>query len=614
MLVTYRRAMLWLLALSVFALTLLAFWSGISGGFLLDDFHNIVENPHLHLTELTAAAMWKAANGYSGGTRQLAMLSFALNYHWAGLNPMAYKATGLTIHAINTVLVYLLAVRIFSLSTVIGRRHVPWAAAGAALIWAVHPLQVSSALYIVQRMEILSVSFLLVSLILYLRARTAQIVNGSTHMVVWVGVAISWGLAFLCKESAVLLPLFTLALELTLLRFKSASSAQQRFWRWSYSIAIAFALLTFAVWVLPHYYSADAYFGRDFNTKERVLTQFRVLVLYLKQIILPLPSSMTFYYDNLANSSGWLTPISTLISALFLMSLLGLALLWRTRYPLFSLGVLLFFSAHFLTSNVIPLEQVFEHRNYFAIFGVLLVAAEIIARLPAQEDVTAKYVGVAILAIGIGLIGAIRAATWGNTLLLATDMVDHNPDSARAGMDLGVAYYEMSDGNPDSPFFHFAASQFERVVLMRNASSQAYVNLILMDAAGGLPPDSTDVDELWHAYLQHLRSAHLGVENRLPIWSLLGQRQKGKPINDAYLQDALDIIFEREQQPDYRYANAADYYLNTVGDSLKAEKYYREAIKLAAENQHAALIGTIIGDLLETGHEDLARKLVKIEG
>ena len=43
--------------------------------------------------------------------------------------------------------------------------------------------------------------------------------------------------------------------------------------------------------------------------------------------------------------------------------------------PLLSLGLMWFFASHALSSNVVPLEQVFEHRNYFAVLGIVLAIA-----------------------------------------------------------------------------------------------------------------------------------------------------------------------------------------------------------------------------------------------
>ena len=66
--------------------------------------------------------------------------------------------------------------------------------------------------------------------------------------------------------------------------------------------------------------------------------------------------------------------------------LIGAALALRKRRPLASLGVLWFFGAHALTSTIIPLELVYEHRNYFASLGLCLVLADVLFVMPKTAD------------------------------------------------------------------------------------------------------------------------------------------------------------------------------------------------------------------------------------
>ena len=334
-----------------------------------------------------------------------------------------------------------------------------------------------------------------------------------------------------------------------------------------------------------------------------------MLWLYIQQMLLPLPQTIYFYYDDMTVSRGWLQPLTTLPALLGMGLLFGLAVYWRKRFVLAALGIFWFFAAHFITSNVIGLEMVFEHRNYFALLGVLLVVLELISRLPARDGPGIKYVGVAALVLGVSFLGVVRAATWGNPVLLATDMTSKNPHSARAALDMGVAYYELSGGDADSPFYHFAARQFERASELQGASTLPDVNLILMNGGGGFPEKLVDLDAVWQRYLQRLEALHLSVETRDSVWSLLQQRLNERSIDDEKLQQAMAIIFARQEQPDYRHAMMADYLLLHLGNQEQAETHYREAISKARLSNNQQLIERIASDLTMSGYPTLATEL-----
>src|SRR3546814_12191661 len=103
---------------------------------------------------------------------------------------------------------------------------------------------------------------------------------------------------------------------------------------------------------------------------------------------------MPFYYDWLHPSRGLLQPWTTLPAIALVLALLGTAWRLRARWPLFALGVFLFFSAHFIASHVVPLELAFEHRNHFALFGAVLAIGRLLApgRLLWPQPVVGKPV------------------------------------------------------------------------------------------------------------------------------------------------------------------------------------------------------------------------------
>ncbi len=369
---TLQRRFL-LLALLCVAAATLPFLFGLPGDFIFDDVPNIVQNGTLQLHSLTPSSLLDVLlyGQLSGQTRILPTLTFALDYYLGnGFNPLIFKVTNLAIHAATT-LVLAFLMRNLLLLTDVTKRQAHWTALALALVWAIHPLQVSSVLYVVQRLQTMATLFLVLALLSYLSARQAQM-EGNSGRRGWLFTGLLWMMALSCKEDAILLPVYTLALELTVLRFRAADPALTRKFQKSYRLAAALGAAAFFLVIVPHFWAWDAYSGRNFSSAERLLSQGRILCMYLWQILVPLPSHMPFYYDWLPPSRGLLHPWTTLPAWGLLLTLLGVAWHLRQRRPIFSLGIFLFFAGHFVTSNVIGLELAFEHRNHFPLIGIVL--------------------------------------------------------------------------------------------------------------------------------------------------------------------------------------------------------------------------------------------------
>lgn len=592
--------------LALLGLVALVYWPGLGGPFIFDDFPALVENQRVHITSLEWAQLWKAATSFDpGGTgRQLAMVSFAINHALGGLDPWGWKLGGLLVHMCNATLVYLLCLRLLELAGV--RESVRLAAAALALAWAVHPLQVSTVLYVVQRMETLCLMFTLLALLAYLRGRRLQVEErrGWPWLVACVPLLL---LALGAKESALLLPLFTLALELTLLRFDGATPAQRRFWRWSYGLAFAAGVIVFVAVVVPHYTAPEAYFTRDFDAVQRLLSQLRILPMYLGQILLPLPARMPFYYDDFEASSSLLDPWTTLAGGLLLAGLLGLAAYWRRRAPLAALGVLWFFAGHAMTSNVVPLELAFEHRNYFALLGVLLVIAEGIRHIPVRDGPGIKVAGIAAVLLTIGFLGAIRSATWGEKLLLATEHAGVNPDSPRALHDLGIAYYEMSGGSADSPFFSFAMQTFEREAALPRSRILPDQSLLLLHAKYELPGASA----IWDRLIEKLKNRPLSVETLTAFYGLIEQRYKGVDLDDRRLTEAIMVLMDRAVLMPHMYAQFGDYLLRYADEPELAANVFANAVLVSLGQDDEVYARQVLDVLVEEGHLEQARFVLK---
>ena len=155
------------------------------------------------------------------------MLSFAVNRELSGMDPFWFKLTNLVIHLLNGALVYVLIRSVLTLRKTITSANEgnPSAiAAAVAAVWLLHPAQLTSVLYVVQRMTSLSATFVFAGLITYVAARSRLLAGRRTNALLFVGVPF-WGLlSCLTKENGVLLFLFAFVLEACLFDFHVTGS------------------------------------------------------------------------------------------------------------------------------------------------------------------------------------------------------------------------------------------------------------------------------------------------------------------------------------------------------------------------------------------------------
>jgi hypothetical protein len=565
-----------LILLALLAVTALAYWPGLSGGFLFDDYPNIVQQDKVHAADLSLEAMRTAAWAYGGPIgRPVATISFAIDHAFWGLDPWGYKLSGLLVHLFNAMLVYLLVGRLLLLAGAPVRAG-RGATFAIALLWAIHPLQVSTVLYVVQRMETLSLSFVLLALLCYIRGRVLQMSGARAWP--WLLACLPLvALGLLSKETAALFAAFTLALELTVLGFRASSASVMRGWRLAYLTGVTLSVIVFLLVILPQYIAPEVYAVRNYTAYERLLTQLRVLPMYLGWILLPQPAGYFFYYDGFPHSQGWLQPVSTLVGGVFLVGLAAASFALRRKMPLFSLGILWFFAAHSITSNVVPLELVFEHRNYFALLGILLAMADLFFRLPTDNDSRLRVLMVALLLVGALVLTLIRSASWGNPLLLALDLVAKNPESPRASMDLGEQYMLRAGKDPSSRFYALAEAEFERGSRVPNASPMPEQGLIVLAATAGQPAKV----EWWDRVVHKLKTRAIGPQELSMITGLMRMREEGMALDDDRLAEAYQVLAERAEMPPSQYYAFGKHALLYAKDEQLANSLFRRAVDLS---------------------------------
>ncbi len=255
---------------------------------------------------------------------------------------------------------------------------------------------------------------------------------------------------------------------------------------------------------------------------ERLLTEGRVLVDYLRWIVLPSPDALSLYHDDIALSTGWLSPWTTAASWAALAALLGAALALRKRLPLFAFGVLWWFAGQSLVSTFVPLELVYEHRNYLPDWGVFLALFALLftwSPPDAERRGTLRLLivgGVSALIALYALFTAIRAQTWGNPFRLAYFEATTHPQSPRASYDLGRMMLITAQG-AGSPQFQMGMRQMEQGALLPGADLQPLQALVFMSAKNDLP-----IQPRWWAEMHHIiATSPMSAEDVGALYSLI---------------------------------------------------------------------------------------------
>ena len=417
--------------LAVMAIAVLAYFPGLAGPFLFDDFGSITPlGSHGGVTDWHSFKAF-VFGGFAGPTgRPISLLTFLIDANNWPADAWPFKRTNLVIHLLNGLVLGVLVRSILRILD-FDENEVRWIALVSSALWILHPFLVSTTLYVVQRMAQLSTLFMFTGLAFYLYGRSFLAENPKkayTRMSLAIGGFTL--LAMLSKENGILLPLLVGVIEITVVASqRHRLPGLNRLW------AAAFIVLPAVVVGL---YLGDRFFHddffeivapRDFSVYERLLTQGRVLVEYMQHWFLPKLYTTGVFQDHYIKSSGLLEPISTALSIVFHVFLITVAFVKRRQWPLFALSILFFYGCHLLESTVVNLELYFEHRNYNATAFLLLPLVVLVRRITS----TRAFAGTTILVlILLGSFTRYSATVWQSLPSMIESSALKAPTSARA--------------------------------------------------------------------------------------------------------------------------------------------------------------------------------------
>jgi len=654
---TFRKSRLlpWLLPIALLV-TVAVYWPGLFGSWLFDDYPNIVDNPGVQPHEVSVSALVRAAlsSPASDFKRPLASLSFAANYLASGLNPLGWKLFNLAVHLLNGVLVFLLArmlllaVPYLSPPLHAGEGDKQRAGILAMLIaagWMLLPINLTAVLYVVQREESMANLFVLLGLIGYVAGRRHMIHSAGGRG--WSGfglcaasLVLSTAIGLLAKETAAMLPLYAFLVEWILFRFKRAPLStgacpardntldeatvahelrSYREWDWLiaglFVVALVLPLLAGLIWLLPNVLNSANWATRDFTLGTRLLSEARVVCDYIAWTLLPTPQALSFYHDQFRVSTALLSPWTTLTGLLGIATLIALVFLLRRRWPLVALGIALYLGCHVMTGTVIALELVYEHRNYFASFGVLLAVVPWLAAIPSRTVQPSMHrhrwlllrrTLLACLLLWWAGLTAATAYAWGDPLRLAQELAARAPDSPRAQYELGRTYIIYSHYDPASPYTRLAYAPLEKAASFPESSILPQQALIFMNSRMDRPLKP----QWWDSMIAKLRARKPGVQDESSLAALAQcARDRACPLPTDRMVHAFEAALDHPKPSARLQATYGDYAWNVLGEHDLGLRMIEGAVN-DAPSEPAYHI-TLVRMLLAAGRHDAAAREIQ---
>ncbi len=388
----------------------------------------------------------------------LVVLSLMADATLFGVDPGAFHATNAALHAIDSVLVYVL------LRVLTGAL---WPSAIAAALFALHPMRVESVAWIASRKDVLSAAFGLLALIGY--ARFA--VRGSLRA--YAASLLCAVAALLSKATWVALPVLFLLLDYwPLRRFGNAAPGpalsappgpRAGLVRLFAEKVPFFAAALAVLLVTASFQEGNRISFEQIPLADRLVHAITAPAWYVAKTVWPAQLSSHYPHPYLASDGGepW-TGAQILLGALLLAALTALAVRYRRRgYPL--VGWLWFLVA---LVPVLGLAQYgtqgmadrYTHLAHIGLFvamvfgGWELLAARL--RSPLAQGVAVASVAAALFALGSAAF--VQTRVWRNADVLFAHSLQISPHNAM--MEQGIAYCYLGAGRFDDALRHSQAA------------------------------------------------------------------------------------------------------------------------------------------------------------
>ena len=422
----------------IFVLLLLIYYPSFHYSFLrIDDFDLTVYNSDikgLDFRRILSLFRTHYVTLYS----PLTMLSYSIDYQIWNLIPFGFRFTNFLLHFCNSLML------LYFIFCITRNKIISFF---IALIFAIHPLQIESVVWISERKNVLSSFFCFASFLTYWRAMRPACEGERREINYLIYAMLFYAMGILSKPSIVVLPFVFLAIDFFILG--NQRTLFKRVWFYFLMLLLSAAIASLTIWGTASSVDEYAFHGGSYTSNISIMAT----VFWRYFYILIDPSRQNFFYSS-PHFKSWLDlPVQESLIGILCLSILFLTLL-RNKWKQECFWMLWFLIFFLPVSNLIaPFPSIMQDRYmYLPMIGFFAFIFTFINRLCREKLFSFKQ-------------REWRLASWGIVLLAVTHFgfisVNRIPDW-RNSDSLYYASYRRSEKIDPRVLYHWGVYKIQQ--------------------------------------------------------------------------------------------------------------------------------------------------------
>lgn len=564
-----------IISLLLALITLALYWPVTGFEFVnYDDPDYVTQNPQIQNGLTWQGAFWAFKTFQTGNWLPMTWLTHMLDYQVFGLKPWGFHLTNLSLHAANSVLLFLVLRRMTG---------AVWRSAFVAALFAWHPLHVESVAWVSERKDVLSAFFFMLTLGAYAAYAKRKSMEGVSEARVqrakieplfqssrffYIFALFFFALGLMSKPMLVSLPLILLLLDYWPLGRFGSRTASHGMWSllWEKTPFFAMAAAASIVTLFAQHNGGALTSAEALPMVDRVINALMACCRYLGSTIWP--ANLSVFYPYQLSWIAW----QVLGAALLVAGPTELVIQQARKMPELSVGWFWFLV---MLAPVIGLVQVggqamADRYMYLPSVGLFLICAWAACHL-AHRGIAWRY---GVILSAIAALGCCTAVTyhqtgfWKNSIRLFEHAARVTPGNALAHNNLGTEFMASGD-------YLKAEEHLLLAIKYRAHYATAYNNLGIVYARLRKPDQASACFEKAIRCKTNYADAYNNLGN------LFNQQRKPE---DAIMQFQWAIRLD----PSHRdaYFNLANT-LAAQGRPVEAEQAYKMATQLSSRSHQS---------------------------